>query len=230
VLVSSAFRLTASTPWRSSSSRPPGRRALSPEGPLAPGPWGVSDDARGQDYDRRFAKLAASGVDLHGEATFVEALGVRSVLDAGCGTGRVAIELARRGLDVVGLDADPGMLSAARAKAPELDWVLGDLSGFDLSDGGERRRFDAVVMAGNVMIFVVPGTEGAVVDHVAAHLRPGGLVVAGFQLIPGRLSLDHYDDLAASAGLTVAQRFATWDGKPWTPGGDYAVSVHRLGP
>jgi SAM-dependent methyltransferase len=155
---------------------------------------------------------------------------VRSVLDAGCGTGRVAIELARRGLDVVGLDADPGMLSAARAKAPELEWVLGDLSDFGLSDdGGKQRRFDAVVMAGNVMIFVVPGTEGAVVDHVAAHVRPGGVVVAGFQLIPGRLSLDHYDDLASSAGLTLAERFATWDRKPWTPGGDYAVSVHRRG-
>jgi len=62
---------------------------------------------------------------MHGEATFVEALGVRRVLDAGCGTGRVAIELARRGLDVVGVDADPGMLSAARAKAPELEWALG---------------------------------------------------------------------------------------------------------
>ena len=165
---------------------------------------------------------------------------MRSVLDAGCGTGRVAIELARRGLDVVGLDADPGMLSAARTKAPELEWILADLSDFELAEpdgagftaGGAsdgRRRFDAVVMAGNVMIFVVPGTEGAVVERVAAHLRPGGLVVAGFQLIADRLSLDRYDELAAAAGLTLAERFATWDRKPWTPGGDYAVSVHRLG-
>jgi SAM-dependent methyltransferase len=165
---------------------------------------------------------------MHGEATFVEGLGVRSVLDAGCGTGRVAIELARRGFDVVGVDADPGMLSAARAKAPDLEWVLADLSDFDLSDGGERRRFDAAVMAGNVMIFVVPGTEGAVVEHVAGHVRPGGLVVAGFQLIPGRLSLYHYDALATAAGLTLAERFATWDRKPWAPGGDYAVSVHQV--
>jgi len=167
---------------------------------------------------------------MHGEATFVESLGVRSVLDAGCGTGRVAIELARRGLDVVGLDADPGMLSAARDKAPELEWVEGDLSAFDLfePDGRSRRRFDAAVLAGNVMIFLVPGTEGAVLEHLARHLRPGGLVVAGFQLMPGRLALDRYDGLAAAAGLTLADRFATWDRDPWRPGADYAVSVHRL--
>jgi len=165
---------------------------------------------------------------MHGEATFVEGLGVRSVLDAGCGTGRVAIELARRGLDVAGVDADPGMLSAARAKAPDLEWILADLSDFDLRGADGRRRFDAVVMAGNVMIFVVPGTEGAVLEQIAGHVRPGGVVVAGFQLIPGRLALDRYDGLAAAAGLTLAERYATWDRDPWRPGGDYAVSVHRL--
>ena len=164
---------------------------------------------------------------MHGEATFVEALGVRSVLDAGCGTGRVAIELARRGLDVVGLDADPGMLSAARAKAPELEWILADLTNFELPEADGRRAFDAIVMAGNVMIFVVPGTEGAVVGQIARHLRPGGLMVAGFQVTPGRLSLELYDELAGTAGLVLAERFATWDRKPWAPGGDFAVSVHR---
>ena len=173
---------------------------------------------------------------MHGEATFVEALGVRSVLDAGCGTGRVAIELARRGLDVLGVDADPGMLSVARSKAPQIEWVLADLSGLELfeSDGpgadpARRRRFDCAVMAGNVMIFVVPGTEGAILERLAAHLHPGGVLVAGFQLIPGRLSLEHYDALADAAGLTLTDRFATWDRDPWAEGGDYAVSVHHLG-
>lgn len=176
------------------------------------------------------AAVAATGKDMHGEASFLEALGVRSVLDGGCGTGRVAIELARRGLEVVGVDADPGMLSAARAKAPELEWVLADLSDFTVpeADGPGARRFDAAVLAGNVMIFVVPGTEGAVLERIAAHLHPGGLLVAGFQLVPGRLDLEHYDDMAAAAGLTLSARFATWDRDPWTPGGDYAVSVHRL--
>ena len=204
---------------------------------MSPGPWGVSDDARGRDYDRRVAAVAATGKDMHGEATFMEALGVRSVLDGGCGTGRVAIELARRGLEVVGIDADPGMLSAARAKAPGLEWIMADLSDFTLppaekvaADGAGPRRFDAAVLAGNVMIFVVPGTEGAVLERTAAHLRPGGLLVAGFQLVAGRIDLERYDDLAAAAGLTLSDRFATWDRDPWSPGGDYAVSVHRLGP
>jgi ubiquinone/menaquinone biosynthesis C-methylase UbiE len=197
---------------------------LGPEFEKPPGPWGASADARGQDYDRRFAAIAASGADMHGEATFVEALGVRSVLDAGCGTGRVAIELARRGLDVVGVDADPGMLSAARSKAPELEWVLADLTALDLPE----RRFNAAVMAGNVMIFVVPGTEGAVLERLAAHLEPGGLVVAGFQLVRGGFTLERYDELAAAAGLDLADRFGTWDRDPWAAGDDYAVSVHRL--
>lgn len=197
--------------------------APGPEFETPPGPWGVSDADRGQDYDRRFAEIAATGIDMHGEAAFVEALGARSVLDAGCGTGRVGIELARRGLEVVGVDADPGMLSAARAKAPEIQWLEADLSTMDL--GG--RRFDVVVMAGNVMIFVVPGTEGAVLQRSAAHLRTAGLVVSGFQIVPGGLTLERYDDLAAAAGLTLTERFATWSRDPWVDGGNYAVSVHR---
>ncbi|HYH50942.1 MAG TPA: class I SAM-dependent methyltransferase [Acidimicrobiia bacterium] len=161
---------------------------------------------------------------MHGEATFVETLGARSVLDAGCGTGRVAIELDRRGIGAVGVDADPGMLAAAQAKAPELEWIAADLSVLDLPG----RRFDVIVLAGNVMIFVEPGTEGAVLQRLAAHLDPDGAIVAGFQLVPGGLTLERYDDLAAAAGLVLAERYATWDRHPWQPGGDYAVSVHRL--
>ena len=51
-----------------------------------------------------------------------------SVLDAGCGTGRVAIELARHGVDVVGVDVDASMIGEARRRAPELEWVEADLA------------------------------------------------------------------------------------------------------
>jgi SAM-dependent methyltransferase len=190
---------------------------MSPERPIS------NDGTRGAAYDVRFARLAAAGHDVHGEASFVETLGVRSVLDAGCGTGRVAIELARRGLEIVGVDLDPDMLAAARAKAPDIAFIQSDLATVDLG-----RRFQAAVMAGNVMIFVQPGTEPAVVASVARHLEPGGLLVAGFQLHPGGFDLPSYDACCAAANLELAERYATWDRQPWRPGGDYAVSVHRL--
>src|ERR1700733_6653252 len=69
-------------------------------------PWLDADSPRGEEYDGRFARLAAQGHDVHGEADLVGSLGLHSVLDAGCGTGRVAMELARRGLNVVGVDLD----------------------------------------------------------------------------------------------------------------------------
>src|SRR5688500_19042683 len=97
----------------------------------------------GEDYQRRFDEIAASGKDVHGEADFVEALRPRSVLDAGCGSGRVAIELARRGIEVAGVDASLSMIEAARARAPGLEWHHGDITEIDL-----RRTFDVVVMAG----------------------------------------------------------------------------------
>lgn len=185
--------------------------------------WSAEAQGRAASYDDRWAEMAARGQNIHGEADFVGGLDSRpqSVLDAGCGTGRVAIELARRGFDVVGADVDVSMLEKARAKAPDVPWVLGDLVDLDLG-----RRFDAVVLAGNVMIYVEPGTEGAVVARMAALLAPGGALVAGFQVEAGRLDLATYDAHAEAAGLVVAERWATWDREPFT-GGNYAVSVHR---
>ena len=86
-----------------------------------------ADVPRGDDYDARWRAMEERGASIHGEADLVEALLLEgSVLDAGCGTGRVAIELARRGLEVVGTDLDPGMLETARRKAPHLEWVQGE--------------------------------------------------------------------------------------------------------
>jgi ubiquinone/menaquinone biosynthesis C-methylase UbiE len=185
-------------------------------------PWLETDGPRGAEYDERFTRLAALGHDVHGEANLVASLGPQRVLDAGCGTGRVAMALARKGIDVVGVDLDEAMLAVAREKAPLIRWVEGDLSDIDLGCS-----FDGIVMAGNVMIFVTPGTEGAVLANMARHLDDGGYVVAGFSLGRGRLTLEAYDDLAAAAGLALIDRWATWDRGPLMPDADYAVSVHR---
>ena len=176
---------------------------------------------RGAAYEEHFRRLEEQGDDVHGEARAVAALlapGAR-VLDAGCGTGRVARQLARLGHDVVGADNDASMLAAARAAAPELRWVDADLATLDLGE-----RFDAVVLAGNVVVYVAPGTEGEVLARCAAHLVPGGLLVSGWRtdLLP------RADYEALVADLEPVARWSTWDGEPWRDDADLCVAVDRL--
>lgn len=185
--------------------------------------WLRTKDVTGDAYDARYDERAAAGENVHGEADFVMRFRPASALDAGCGTGRVARELARRGVDVVGVDLDPEMLATARRRSPDRTWVEADLAAFDLG-----RSFDLAVSAGNVMILLTPGTEASVLVNIARHLRPDGLLVAGFQLRPSHLTLAEFDSFAAAAGFALAERWSTWDREPWRPGSGYAVSVHRL--
>ncbi len=181
--------------------------------------WAEEARPGAADYDARWARLAASGADVHGEVDFVMAWDPRRVLDAGCGTGRVAIELSRRGVQTVGVDLDPAFLEAARGKAPALDWRQDDLETVQAG-----RDFDIVIAAGNVMIFLVPGTEEAVMANLAGHLTRRGRFVAGFQLRAGHLSLDAFDEAAERVGLSLITRYSSWDRAPYA-GEDYAVSV-----
>lgn len=177
------------------------------------------------DYDERWRRMEATGANPHGEADFVFSYGPLSALDGGCGTGRVAIELARRGVHVVGADLDPDMIGLARVKAPELTWVQADLSELDLPS-----RFDAVVLAGNVIPYVAGDRRRAAVVACAQHLAPGGRLIAGFTLQQGWPTLADYDEWCESAGLTLEARYATWDRDPFIGTGSYAVSVHRRRP
>lgn len=194
----------------------------------------MTGETSGDDYAARFAALARSGKDVHGEARFCTALvpaGAR-VLDAGCGTGRVMIRLAELGYDCVGVDLDASMLAVARKQAPGLPWFQADLAAFEPDRLCIAADFDLVVAAGNILPLLAAGTEAAVVGRLAAVLRAGGLLVAGFGLdeahlpVPPGITLAEYDDCCAAAGLTLVDRFATWDADPYE-GGGYAVSVHR---
>lgn len=204
--------------------------------PGATGWTELAGPARGDAYDDRWRRLEAEGRSVHGEADLVSALlpatpagdGPARVLDAGCGTGRVAVELAARGHDVVGVDRDPDLLAAARRKAPDLAWVEADLAalGGTVAPG----TVDLAVLAGNVLLFTDPGTEARVVAQVASALRPRGLLVAGFQLVPGRVTVDGLDAHAAAAGLELVDRWSTWEREPFGPADRYQVSVHRRSP
>ncbi|WP_371658595.1 class I SAM-dependent methyltransferase [Streptomyces sp. NBC_00280] len=187
----------------------------------------------GEEYARRFARLAESGHDIHGEAAFCAALlePAARILDAGCGTGRIAIRLAELGHHCTGVDVDPSMLAVARRNAPAQEWLLGDLARLDTL--GLNPGFDLALAAGNVIPLLAPGTEPAVVRQLVAVLRPGGLLVTGMGLDAAHLplpeppvTLAEFDHWCAQAGLTLRQRYATWSGDPYYPGCGYAVSVH----
>ncbi len=175
----------------------------------------------GRRYQARFDALAERGMDVHGEAALVRWLGPATVLDAGCGTGRVAIELGRHGIEVVGVDVSRSMIAEAGRLAPDLDWVEADLATLDLA-----RRFDLVLLAGNVPLFCPADSRSALVASCAAHVVAGGRMVAGFELGRG-YELWDYDVACERAGLVLEDRWSTWDRRPFGDGDGYAVSVHR---
>jgi SAM-dependent methyltransferase len=107
--------------------------------------------------------------DLSEEAAWlVERLGpdCRSVLEPGCGSGRMLAALAVRGLEVVGIDTSEEMLTLARARGCEA--VHADMTDFDLG-----RRFDgAVSVVSTVGVLGVKGL-GPHLGAMARHLEPG---------------------------------------------------------
>ncbi|MEO5834688.1 MAG: class I SAM-dependent methyltransferase [Nakamurella sp.] len=199
---------------------------------LPPTRWeGESVGEQWTSYRERFAELVASGADLDGEARLLDAMVPRgaAVLDGGCGTGRVTDALRRRGHHVVGVDRDEGLLAAAREWYPESRYLVSDLLALDigtLAAVGAPTAFDLVALPGNVLVYVAPGTERAVLGVLAGLLRPGGRVVAGFAT-DRSYGVAGLDADAAALGLAVEHRWSTWDLEPWRVDADWCVTVLR---
>jgi SAM-dependent methyltransferase len=101
-----------------------------------------------------------------------------AVLELGCGTGRVALDLAALAHDVTGLDSDPALVAAlasrARARGLRLHASVGDARSFRLD-----REF-ALAIAPMQVIQLLGGAAGRAraLRRVRAHLRPGGALAA----------------------------------------------------
>ncbi|MDH4076948.1 MAG: methyltransferase domain-containing protein, partial [Acidimicrobiia bacterium] len=137
------------------------------------------------------------------------------VLDIGCGDGRVLVEAARRfGCRARGIEIDPGLASAARARVAEAG--LADRIEIVEADAGATDPADLVCAGADaatlVFLFLPPAAAAALLPPVLAALPPGGRVLAHEQLaaswpvppIRSRLVLAE----GADAGVTVAHVFA----------------------
>jgi 2-polyprenyl-3-methyl-5-hydroxy-6-metoxy-1,4-benzoquinol methylase len=102
---------------------------------------------------------------------------VRHVLDLGCGTGRLALEMASRGYTVTGVDRFPTMLRRARAnaRAAGLTIALKEASLEELEIGG---RYDAAYSVCSVFNYILEGEAlSRCLERLRNLIRPGGLLV-----------------------------------------------------
>jgi 2-polyprenyl-3-methyl-5-hydroxy-6-metoxy-1,4-benzoquinol methylase len=128
----------------------------------------------GEAYDKEVFTQGTTG-----EVDFVEReLGAdraKRVLDIGCGSGRHAIELARRGYRVTGIDLSDGQLRRAREKAKAAG-VAVDFQRHDATQPHFKQEFDAAIMfcEGAFPLMETDAKNHAVLVHAAAALRPRG--------------------------------------------------------
>src|SRR5262249_39673983 len=110
------------------------------------------------------------------------------VLDLGCGTGRVALHLARRGHQVAALDRDPAFVDALRARAEdaglEVEAIVADATDFDagclLSPRGlQKAQGGFALVLAPMQLLQVLGDEHervACLEAAKRHLAPGGTI------------------------------------------------------
>jgi SAM-dependent methyltransferase len=120
--------------------------------------------------------------DVQGDVRFLEdlaaGLGDRAtILELGCGTGRLLLPLLRAGARVVGLDRNPTMLEVARRRVAvygdRAQLVEGDMRRFSLAE-----RFDLVVVGLNTFMHLLASREQLdCLEAIKAHTRPGGTLV-----------------------------------------------------
>jgi len=129
------------------------------------------------------------------EADFIEAACLKygiaresiegvELLEPGCGSGRLAEELARRGCRFTGFDLSPSMLDYTKQRLENRN-LRAELQQADMTDFELDRQFDAAYCLINTFRHLL--TEEAAISHlesVARHVKSGGIYILGFHLIP----------------------------------------------
>lgn len=135
------------------------------------------------------------------------------VIDLGCGTGFLALELARRGHRVTGVDFAPAMIAAARAKAAEAGLAVRFEEGDAEALRFPPRTFDLAVS--RHLLWTLPHPEAAIAEWIRV-LRPGGrlAVIDGLADPEAAAALPQESAHASPEYRAIGDRLPFLDGKP----------------
>jgi SAM-dependent methyltransferase len=131
---------------------------------------GESVIARFYDGDYQALRTPSGDLDFYVEEA------VRSkgpVLEFGCGTGRVLIPTAERGIAITGVDTSAAMLAQLRAKLPSADVRLGDMRDFDA-----KRKFALVTLPFRPIAHITEAKDHVrLFENMRRHVAPGGRLI-----------------------------------------------------
>jgi ubiquinone/menaquinone biosynthesis C-methylase UbiE len=185
-------------------------------------PWQQFHDLEAPNYDQLcFTQNTAREIEF-----MLDILNLSpgaSILDVGCGTGRHAVELARKGFAVTGIDLSSGMLTQARDKARvakvEIEWVQADASTFSLD-----KRFDAVICICEGSFGLLGGANDAIehplsiLRNISRSLRPGSkalfTMLSAFKMIRERSPEDIEQGRFDPLTMTTSTDYSPGEGLP----------------
>lgn len=136
---------------------------------------------------------------LHHVSSIIESLGAKSVLDAGCGDGRLFTVLQPSVTRRVGADLSTRAIAYAKAFSPDAEWYAGSIDDLD-------EQFD-VVTAIEVLEHIPESAIPAFVQSLARRVRPGGyaIVTVPSTVLPLNAKHHrHYDERLLTAQLASA--------------------------
>ena len=176
-------------------------------------------------YSRRAAEFDADRGRSLNERPWLDAFldhvpSAGTVLDLGCGSGEpIARYLIRRGRQVTGVDASPGLIALCRERFPEQDWIVADMRGLDLG-----RTFDGMI-AWHSSFHLTGADQRALFPVLARHLKPGGVLMftsghedgerigewRGEPLYHASLSTAEYRERLEAEGFTILRHVGDYD-------------------